>query len=365
MRGNFYMLGKTSIVFHWCNNYFIICSLNNHIAMELRRNVRLAPFTTYKLGGNADFFIEVTREDIMVRAILYAQEQGIPFFILGTGANILISDQGFRGLVIRNLCQHHEITVHPSHEYQKTVHYQDGGTKSFLATDKQRWYRAASGVVIADAISYTKRNGLSGLEHFAGIPSTVGGALWQNLHFLNPKRDGTVYIGDILHHATLLNLTTGQKNMLYREDFLFGYDTSVLHKKQHILLNAVFQLEEMNPITIQNRIDANITWRNERHPSVDVEYSCGSVFKKVFTPNGWEPAAKFIDQAGLKGFAVGGVRVSEKHPNFIVHNGTGTAQEVYALIHWIQHVVYETIGIHLSPEIGYVGTFEPINQPSA
>jgi UDP-N-acetylmuramate dehydrogenase len=299
--------------------------------MNIQKNVVLAPYTTYKIGGPADLFIEVATWSELLDALNYAQNENIPYFVLGTGANILISDKGFRGLVIKNS--------------YKTISLED----SLLTV--------GSGALVKDVIEFTKNLGYSGFEHFAGIPSTIGGALWQNLHFLNPERTGTAYIESIVLEAHTWNKLTGQENILKKEDFQFGYDTSVLHQGNDVVIDATFTLTKLDKEIIEDRIQKNLAWRSERHPPVDTEPSCGSVFKKLEYKGETIAAAKLMDEAGLKGYRSGDVIVSLKHPNFLTHTGKGTAADVLTIIKHVQEVVYEKFGVLLETEIGLIGEF--------
>ncbi|MEI8224147.1 MAG: UDP-N-acetylmuramate dehydrogenase [bacterium] len=302
--------------------------------MKLQNNIPLGPFTTYRVGGPADLFVVTKSRTELIEALVYAQQHKIPYFILGLGANILVSDKGFRGLVIKNEYSDCRIEVDSTNEPIKTYLLHTG-----------------SGATIQSLIDVSKKYELSGLEHFAGIPSTVGGALWQNLHFLNPDRSGTFFIEEVVHHAAVLNMATGQEQIFYKKDFTFGYDTSILHQGNHVVIDAVFQLQKSTHETIVHQVQENLTWRNARHPSLDTYYSCGSVFKKVHDI----AAAKLIDQCGLKGFQYRGVQVSVKHPNFITHTGNATATAIKYVINHVQQVVFERTGIMLETEIQMIG----------
>src|SRR5678816_2643390 len=138
---------------------------------HLRQNEPIGPYTTFRIGGPADLFFEATTADSLANAVLAARDLDVPYFVLGLGANILVGDRGFRGLVIRNAARHMR-----------------------FAEDGRVW--CESGVIVRDLIAESVRRGWSGLEHYVGIPSTVGGAVWQNLHFLSPApdRDRTMFI---------------------------------------------------------------------------------------------------------------------------------------------------------------------------
>lgn len=302
--------------------------------MNIQKNVLLGPYTTYRVGGPADLFIVAKTRTELIEALLYARKHGIPYFILGLGANILVSDKGFRGLVIKN-----EYSSCCVETYNTTEH------------DKVYWLRTGSGAVIQSLIELSQKYELSGFEHFAGIPSTVGGALWQNLHFLNSERTATFFIESLVHHATVLNMNTGQEQMFFKEDFRFGYDTSILHQGNYVVIDAVFQLKKTMGAAIVHQVQENLNWRNARHPKLDEYYSCGSVFKKVDDI----AAAKLIDQCGLKGFIYQGGQVSLIHPNFITHTGDATATTIRYIINHVQQVVLKTTGIMLETEIAFIG----------
>lgn len=290
----------------------------------LQKNVILAPFTTYKIGGPADFYVEVNTEAELINAIKEARNNNVPYFILGTGANILIKDNGFRGLVIRNL-------------------YND-----YKFNGDKLW--AAGGTVIADLINECKKSGLSGIEHFVGIPSSVGGAIWQNLHFLSPDRTGTTFIAEALESAMVLDENL-EKKTVDKEFFKFGYDDSILHHKNIILLDATFKLQRKSPDEIEKQMAENMAWRIAKQPQLSEFPSCGSVFKKIEGVG----AGRLIDQAGLKGKIIGGAQISEKHANYIVNLGSAKAEDVLALIDLVKKEVKQKTGYELEPEIRIVG----------
>jgi len=293
---------------------------------NLKKLVKISEYTTYKIGGDADYFVIVKSKSELINAIIQARKNKIPFFILGSGANILFGDKGFRGLVIKNEVKHISVTNN-------------------IVT-------AGSGTTIAELIENSMRIGLSGFEHFAGIPSTVGGALWQNLHFLLPDRTETVYIESILKSAEILD----ENNDLFKvgKDFFeFGYDKSILHKKDLVVTEATFHLQSKDAKKIRKQIDENLKWRDEKQPSLEQFPSCGSVFKKIDGIG----AGRLIDKVGLKGYQIGGAKVSEKHANFIVNTGGATANDVVDLIKLIQKKVFEETGHKLEIEINLVGEF--------
>lgn len=293
---------------------------------DFQTGVPLAPLTTYQIGGPADYYyIARTPEDIQA-ALETARAAGIEVFILGTGANILVGDHGYRGLVIHN--QADRITI----------------SNTLL--------RAQSGAIIASCIALATAQGLSGLEHFAGIPSSVGGALWQNLHFLDPERKNTLFIGNLLHSAVILD-PENVKRRVDQEFFRFGYDYSRLHAEPLVVLEASFQLTPGEPAAIARQVQLNLEWRQKRHPDLNLFPSAGSVFQQI---NG-AGAGRLIDQAGLRGYRLGNAQVSEKHANFIVNTGGASGREVLDLIRFVQDRTLEATGYRLTPEIQFVGEF--------
>lgn len=293
---------------------------------NLQHNVTLGPLTTYQIGGPADAFVTVHSKDELVDAVTMARDVGIPWFLLGTGANILIGDRGIRGLVIHNQADHTSV---------------DG-----------KQLTAESGATIADLIVLTAELGLSGMEHFAGIPSSVGGAIWQNLHFLAPDRIETLFIERIVESSEILD-RHGNRRPVNRDFFEFGYDDSILHHEEIVVLDVTFGLEERSPEAILTQVQANLEWRIQRQPQIDQFPSCGSVFKKIEGVG----AGRLIDGAGLKGYQVGGIQISPRHANFLINLGGGTARNVLDVAHHAQEKVKQETGYELEMEISLVGEF--------
>ncbi|NUQ21749.1 MAG: UDP-N-acetylmuramate dehydrogenase [Gemmatimonadaceae bacterium] len=311
-------------------------SLNLLDALEARlpagrakRDVPLGPYTTFRIGGPADLFFEATSADELASAIVAARELQVPFFVLGLGANILIGDKGFRGLVIRNTARHFS-----------------------FAEDGKLWVE--SGAIIADIIKETLARGWSGLEHYVGIPSTIGGAIWQNLHFLSPApaRERTMFIAEVFESAELL--TEQNERIVVDRDFMrFGYDDTILHHRPDIVLSATFQLEKGDPATLHRVAQENLSWRGGKHPWLEWHPSAGSIFKKIEGVG----AGRLIDQCGLKGYRIGDAQISHIHANIMVNLGHATAADVRKLIAFAQKSVQEKFGQRLEPEIGFIGEF--------
>jgi len=297
---------------------------------RVARNVHLAPFTTFRIGGRADLFVRARTPDELVDAVSAARALDIPWFLLGRGANILVADAGVRGMVIRS-----EI--------------------SGIDVLDERRVRAGSGVeTFPDLIEATVARGLGGLHHFVGIPSTVGGALWQNLHFLSPAPDRarTVFIEEVLESAEILT-EEGECRRVGVDYFDFGYDESVLHHRQDVVLSATFKLEPTPIGELRRVIRENLAWREERHPDLWLYPCAGSIFRKIEGIG----AGRLVDECGLKGHVIGAAGIFHKHANIIVNFGGATAAEVRALIELARETVARETGYELELEISLVGDF--------
>ncbi|HEX6316486.1 MAG TPA: UDP-N-acetylmuramate dehydrogenase, partial [Gemmatimonadaceae bacterium] len=284
-------------------------------APRLRQHVPLAPYTTFRIGGPADFLYDATSADDLANAVETCRQAEMPHFVLGLGANILVGDRGFRGVVIRNMA------------------------RAFRFDGTRLW--AESGAVMQDLILAAVRRGLSGLEHYIGIPSTVGGAVWQNLHFLSPapERERTMFIEEVFDSCELLT-EAGGRRAAHRDEMAFGYDTSILHYRGDVALSATFALTPGDTDRMHRILQENLAWRGARHPWLDIHPSAGPIFKKIKDVG----AGRLIDQCGLKGYRVGDAQVSHLHANIIVNLGSASAADIRRLIADIQQQVAATFG---------------------
>jgi UDP-N-acetylmuramate dehydrogenase len=276
---------------------------------RLHRNAPLAPYTTFRIGGPADLLYDADTGDDLAEAIDAADAAGVAWFVLGLGANILVGDGGFRGLVIRNRAQH--VTWHPD------------------------------GRCVAE-------------EHYVGIPSTVGGAIWQNLHFLSPapERERTMFIAEVFG-CCRIRRETGERTTVDASYVGFGYDDTVFHHTRDVVLDVTFRLTPGDPGTMHRILQENLSWRGARHPWLEHHPSAGSIFKKIEGIG----AGRLIDQCGLKGFRIGDAQISHIHANIMVNLGHATSADVRALVAHAQKAVLEKFGHHLEPEIGFIGSF--------
>ena len=299
----------------------------------LQRNVPLAPHTTFQIGGAADWYVAPRTADQLAEAVRIAQSHDLSWYLLGTGANVIVGDRGVRGLVIHNRARH-----------------------TTLDRETGRLWAESGAIVYPDLIEEAVSAGFSGLEHYVGIPSTVGGALWQNLHFLSPPpdRERTMFLEEVVHSAEVLT-EEGERKTVGVDYFDFGYDYSILHDRDDVVLAATFQLEPGDPERMREIMDANLQWRAERHPPLDTEPSVGSIFKKIEGIG----AGRLIDECGLKGTKIGGAMITHRHANIFVNADDATAADVCALIEYARDTVERETGYRLETEIDFIGEFAP------
>lgn len=295
---------------------------------RIERGVPLAPMTTFRIGGPAEALYRARTPDELAGVVAAARALGIPHVLLGRGANVLVADRGVGGLVIRN-----EVAG---------VEWLD-----------DRTVRVGAGVeVFPDLIVETVDRGLGGLHHYVGIPSTVGGALWQNLHFLSPDRSRTCFIEEVLHGAEILT-EEGERRRVGVEYFAFGYDDSVLHHRDDVVLTADFRLTPAPVEELRAVMRENLQWRDDRHPDMWLYPSAGSIFQKIEGVG----AGRLIDQCGLKGHVHGHAGIFHRHANIIVNLGGASAAEVRHLIDLARDTVRRETGYELVTEIGFLGDF--------
>lgn len=298
-------------------------------ADRLRAGVPLAPFTTFRAGGPADWLIETRSSDEIETALALARASSVPVAILGGGSNVLVADAGVRGLVIRPR----------------------GG--DVRAIDEGH-VRADAAVTINGLVRWTINHGRAGLEAWAGTPGTVGGAIFGNAHF------GGRLIGDLVAEVRLV-ARDGTRAEVPADAMAFGYDRSRLQESGEVLLSAVFRVSAGEPAGLRAIARESLAFRKRTQP-LDTP-SAGCIFQnpergRDVVPDGipWSAGA-LVDRAGLKGAAAGGARVSPTHGNFIVNEGAATAAAIRALIDRCKRDVRDRFGVELREEIVYLGDF--------
>ena len=294
------------------------------------REVPLAPFTTFRVGGPAELFVEARTSDEIVTALRFASAANVAVTLLGGGSNVLISDAGVRGLVIRPR----------------------GGSITSISPSR---VRADAAVTINGLVRWTITHGAAGLEAWAGTPGTVGGAVFGNAHF------GGRLIGDLITDVRIAG-RDGSVTEHPASAMAFGYDRSRLQDTGEVLLTATFRVEPGEPAALRRTARESLAYRKRTQP-LDSP-SAGCIFQnpqreRDAVPEGipWSAGA-LIDRAGLKGAAVGSARVSATHGNFIVTDGHASAREIRRLIERCRRAVRDRFGVGLREEIVYLGEFD-------
>jgi len=294
---------------------------------NLKRNVPLKNLVTFKLGGPAEYFYEAASTDALLAAIALARREGMPWFLLGGGSNLVIADEGIEGLVVHNLTADLKRVDHES-----------------------RQISLSSGLELEFLVELAHQLGLSGVESFAGIPGSIGGAVYGNAGAYGRC------IADILIDAQLL-FPDGSVQTVPNSFFQFEYRNSRLKKEPYIILSARFQLEPGNRDEIKARMEEIIEQRHSKHPPYEIGCA-GSFFKNLPPLPGEErrrAAGSVLEQAGAKQMSYGGAKVFEKHANFIINEGKATARDVKHLADMLKQKVLKDFGIELSEEVLYVG----------
>ncbi len=313
---------------------------------RVKANEVLSKYTTFKIGGAADYFFDAKTTEEFVGAITLARTLSIPLFILGGGTNILIGDRGVRGFVIKN----------------STGAIRMKGIKGTVSGGKAQkglvFVEVGSGVMFNALVRFTIEEGLAGLEMHLGLPGTVGGAIYMNSKWSHPVG----YVGDVVYQAEIFT-PENERNIVPVSYFQFGYDTSSMQKTKDILLTVVFTLRADSKERLWNIANESIAYR--RHSQPQGVMTAGCAFKNITraealsvpTPNHTTSAGFLIDHTGLKGTHVGDAYISDVHANFIINRGKATAKDVVQLIEIVRTKVKEKFGVTLSEEIIRVGEF--------
>ena len=293
--------------------------LNNVIAKDsILIDAPMSRHTTFRVGGPADFFVTPKAKEEVRDVIRICKEAGMPYYIIGNGSNLLVSDAGYRGVIVQIYKEMNEVKV-------------EGDL-----------VKAQAGALLSGIAAKALGAELSGFEFASGIPGTIGGACVMNAGAYGGE------MKDVLESVTVL---TGEGKIieLGRNELELGYRTSVIAKKGYIVLGAVLKLERGDGEKIKTYMDELKEKRVTKQP---LEYpSAGSTFKR---PEGYF-AGKLIEDAGLRGFQVGGAQVSEKHCGFVINRDHATAADIMELMRQVQIRVKENSGVDLEPEVKRLG----------
>ena len=303
--------------------------------MIIQEHVPLADKNWFETGGSVRYFCTPSNAVEFKEALMFAQSHNLPVFVLGSGANIVISDDGFDGLII-----------HP----QRSELYVHQDTTTFVT--------ASAGVTMDELIEYTLGHNLTGLEVFSNIPGTVGGSVFINLHYFE------YFLSHFLVSAQVINRTTHEIETVDLRWFNFGYDQSTLMNREHYLVNATFKLTAATDVEVayaRGRRFEIIRHRTSRYPRAK---TCGSFFRNFHDDEVtllWEGkkmrfVAFYLDKIGVKGTEhVGGAWVSSQHANMLVNKDNATSHDIVTLARKLQEKVRDQFGIIPQPECIFLG----------
>lgn len=280
----------------------------------------MSKHTTFRIGGPADFYLCPHSTKEVQQTVQICKEENLPYFILGNGSNLLVSDKGYRGVII-----------------QLWKNFSDISVKDCCITAK-------AGALLSKVAAEALEEGLTGMEFASGIPGTIGGAVFMNAGAYGGE------MKDIIKEVKVLD-DQGEIRVLSNEEMKLGYRTSIVKEKGYTVLSAVLQLKKGDVSVIRETMEDLKNRRTSKQP-LDMP-SAGSTFKR---PEGYF-AGKLIMDSGLRGFSMGGAQVSEKHCGFVVNKGGATAEDVTALIREVQRRVKEKFGVELETEVRFLGEF--------
>lgn len=308
------------------------------MSFKLQQDVILKPLTNYQIGGMAKYFCQPANNEELIQALEFVSSKSLPHFVLGSGTNILVSDQEFNGLIIK----------------MENKKFSVEGARII----------AEAGVLMNDLLNAAAQNSLAGLEWAGGLPGTVGGAIRGNVGcFGSEIKDRIIKVTSVNQNGKIIERDNAACQFNYRD--------SIFKNNQEIILSIELQLEKGDPKEILKIKDEKIRYRQKRHP-LDFP-NVGSIFKncplelvpediqKIFSekikndPFPLIPTAVFLAEEGLKGKQIGGAKVSEKHPNFIINFDNAKAEEVVILISLIKDRIKNSFGVLLEEEVQFVG----------
>lgn len=299
---------------------FLFSMNTTNILPRIKKNILLKNYTTFHIGGPARYFLVAKTKEDLIKAVSLAKKNNLPFFILGGGSNVLISDKGFNGLIIKNEARNFKI--------------------------KKETIIAESGTILSQLINTSVKAGLSGLVEGAGIPGTIGGAVYSNAGW--PR--GKWSIGNIVKEVEVL-IPNGKIKKVNKKWMEFEYRNSRLKKmrnKKSIILQVILELKKGKKTELEKKLREILKIRSKKIPK---GFSAGSIFK-----NPRQKTAGFlIEKSGFKGKKIGNAQISKKHANFIINLGKAKAGDVKKLIKLIKKEVKKEFKKNLKEEIEYLG----------
>ncbi|MBE6717951.1 MAG: UDP-N-acetylmuramate dehydrogenase [Ruminococcaceae bacterium] len=286
-------------------------------SLDFEKDASLSCHSTFKVGGIADYIAYPKSESALCALVDYLNDENIKYIVIGNGSNLLFSDEGYRGVVVVTT------QLKKIRKSRNTIY-------------------AECGVPLTSLALYAQKHGLSGLEFAYGIPGSVGGAVFMNAG----AYDGE--IKDVLQKSSYFDASLSKRCELYNAGHKFGYRSSIYESNDNVILSAVFELTPGDPDEIKHKMDGFMALRKEKQP---LEYpSAGSTFKRCEG----HYTSKMIDEAGLKGRAVGGAMVSEKHAGFVINKGNATSNDIKELISIIKAELKKKFDVDIQEEIKYI-----------
>ena len=314
----------------------------------IKLNEPMSKHTSFRVGGNADAYIIVQNKENLIEVLKIAKEYNLPITIVGNGTNLLVKDNGIRGLVINYASSNFEIIdANKVDECQNnTEHTEKVVTKhnAEIAQGNEYKIKVDSGVKNGVFAQFLLKNELTGFEFAAGIPGTIGGAIYMNAGAFGGE------IANIVESVTYISLKDLKIYTLKNEQCEFAYRTSIFEQDEDkIILEAIFNFKKGKKEEIAQKMDE---FRNKRLSSQPLDKpSAGSTFKRGEN----FITAKLIDECNLKGYKIGGAQVSEKHAGFIINTGNASAKDIIDLIEYVKTKVYEKFGVEIKPEVRVIG----------
>ena len=300
------------------DNKKVLSELTKIIPEEnIKTNEPMSKHTTFKTGGNADFYVILDKENQVIELVKYSKENNLKLYIIGNGSNLLISDEGVRGIVAK-------------------VTFDD---VLFEEEKEEIIVTVGAGCKIMALAQLLKKNEITGFEELSGFPGTIGGANYMNAGAYGRE------MKDVIIETKAYNKETGEIEVLKNEDQKLEYRSSIFKNKKYVILETTLRLQKGKAEEIEKKLNDYLLQRKEKQP---LEYpSAGSTFKRG---EGFI-TAKLIDECGLKGYQIGGAQISEKHAGFIINKDNATTKDILDLIEYTKKKVFEKFGVQIEEEI--------------
>lgn len=300
------------------DKYKLLSNLIEFIPKEkIKIEEPMSKHTSFKTGGNAEIFVIIEKENQIIKLLRYTRENGINLYIIGNGSNLLVSDEGVKGIVAKIAFEEIQIT-----ENEEGIIVQAG-----------------AGVKVMALAQILKQKEITGFEELSSFPGTIGGANYMNAGAYGKE------MKDVIVETKTLNRETGKIEVLNKEEQKLEYRSSIFKNKKYIILQTTMRLQKGKKEEIEKKMNEYLSQRKEKQP---LEYpSAGSTFKRG---NGFI-TAKLIDECGLKGYQIGGAQISEKHAGFIINKDNATSKDILDLIEYTKKKVFEKFGVQIEEEV--------------